>query len=150
MPGLEAAAAKARARTMRTAGLTVRICRESATQAAAALALVIRSFPFLSRRARLAGRRPPRPSSSTVSSHRLIQPGIRPSLSRRAMDRIKSWDRHLACGLRAGNECGRRPQKTNLSPNWTRRCVRWNRLSLPALVIRPLAGDAMLEIGLLK
>ena len=28
--------------------------------------------------------------------------------------------------------------------------MRWNRFSLPALVIRPTAGDAMLEFGFLK
>lgn len=51
---------------------------------------------------------------------------------------------------RPGNGFRRIPQNTKRNPNWTRRCVRWNRFSLPALVIRPLAGDLMLEFGLLK
>ena len=63
-------------------------------------------------------------------------------------DRLRG--RAILVRPRSGNECGRLRQNTNLSPNWTRRCVRWNRFSLPALVIRPLAGDAMLATGLLK
>ena len=48
--------------------------------------------PFRSRRARFVRRRPPRPSSSStaISSHALTQPNSRPSLTRRAMDFIRS------------------------------------------------------------
>ena len=51
---------------------------------------------------------------------------------------------------RSGSEGGRFHQNTNLNPNCTSRCVRWNRFSLPALVIRPTAGDRMFEAGLLN
>ena len=51
---------------------------------------------FRSRRARFVRRVPPSPSSSStgISSHALIHPSMRPSLTRRAMLRINS-----ACGI---------------------------------------------------